>query len=155
MGALDDLAFMQRALAVADEAADAVEVPVGAVLVRADAVLATAGNAAETEYDPTAHAEIRVLRAAATAQGNYRLPGSTLFVTLEPCTMCVGAIVHARIARVVFAATDPKSGALGGALDVLGQPGHNHRPVVAGGVLGDAAGDRLRAFFRARRGRSA
>ncbi len=148
--------WMARALEQAGQAAEAGEVPVGAVLVAADGnCLATARNAPIEHHDPTAHAEIRVLRAAGRRLQNYRLPGTTLYVTLEPCSMCVGAMVHARVERLVFGATDPRTGAAGGALDLIGHPAHNHRIEVVSGILGDAAGDRLRAFFRARRrGRS-
>jgi tRNA(adenine34) deaminase len=144
---------MAHALGQAELAAEAGEVPVGAVLVAADGnCLATARNAPIEHHDPTAHAEIRVLRAAGRSLQNYRLPGTTLYVTLEPCSMCVGAMIHARVARVVFGATDPRTGAAGGALELIHHPMHNHRIEVIGGVLGDTAGALLRAFFRARRG---
>lgn len=146
-----DVALMEHALAEARAAGDRGEVPVGAVLASAGEVLATAGNGPAGASDPTAHAEIRALRAAAAAAGNYRLPGTTLYVTLEPCCMCAGAVVHARVDRVVFGASDPKSGAAGSAFELLRSPAHNHRVRVEGGLLGDTAGDLLRAFFRARR----
>ena len=152
MGEPADIAFMERALDEARAAGARGEVPVGAVLVRDGEVLAAAGNGPVGAHDPTAHAEIRALRAAGRAVENYRLPGTTLYVTLEPCAMCIGALIHARVARVVFGAGDPKSGAAGGAFDLAGMPQHNHRLVVEGDVLGDACGDLLRAFFRARRG---
>lgn len=142
---------MHRALELAREAELNGEVPVGAVLVRDGAVLGEAFNAPVTRHDPTGHAEILALRAAGQAAGNYRLPGSTLYVTLEPCPMCAGAIVHARIQRVVFAAPDPKSGAAGTVMDLLRSPELNHRCEVAGGVLAGEAGGLLREFFRSRR----
>lgn len=127
------------------------EVPVGAVVVRDGRILGRGRNSPVTNHDPTAHAEIVALRAAAAAVGNYRLPWSTLYVTLEPCPMCIGAIVHARVARLVFGATDPKIGAAGSVFNLAAAPAHNHRVRVDGGVLGDSCGDELRAFFRARR----
>lgn len=151
MGDPADIGFMERALAEARAAGERGEVPVGAVLVRADEVLAAAGNGPVGAHDPTAHAEIRVLRDAGQRTGNYRLPGTTLYVTLEPCAMCIGALIHARVQRLVFGASDPKSGAAGGAFDLAGRSEHNHRLAVEGGILGDAAGDLLRAFFRERR----
>lgn len=147
----EDATHMQRALAEARAAAEVGEVPVGAIVVRDGEVLAAAGNAPVASVDPTGHAEVRALRAAAAAAGNYRLSGASLFVTLEPCAMCVGAIIHARIERLVFGASDPKTGAAGGAFDLVGRPEHNHNPAVVAGVAGDEAGDLLRAFFRARR----
>lgn len=145
-----DLAFMQMALAEARAAGAAGEVPVGAVLVKDGALIARAHNRPIADQDPTAHAEIRVLRAAARSLGNYRLPDTTLYVTLEPCPMCVGAMLHARVARVVYAADDPKTGALGGAVDLLGAA-LPHRFEVARGVLAEPCAELLRAFFRARR----
>ena len=145
-----DETFMRIALAEAEAAAAAGEVPVGAVLVKAEQLLARGHNRPIAEHDPTAHAEIRVLRAAAAAAGNYRLPDTTLYVTLEPCAMCVGAMLHARVERVVFGAPDPKTGALGGAFDV--QAAHlPHRLQVDGGLLASEAGALLRGFFRERR----
>ncbi|MCG5513656.1 tRNA adenosine(34) deaminase TadA [Ectothiorhodospira shaposhnikovii] len=146
-----DRYWMTRALVLADRASDEGEVPVGAVLVRDGQVLGEGRNRPITQCDPTAHAEIQALRAAAVATGNYRLPGTTLYVTLEPCVMCLGAMVHARVERVVFGAHDPKTGALGGAADALGLPLYNHDLTVTGGVLADVCGERLRSFFRARR----
>ncbi|WP_093429260.1 tRNA adenosine(34) deaminase TadA [Thiohalospira halophila] len=142
---------MERALALADAAEAAGEVPVGALVVRDGEVLGEGTNAPVGSSDPTAHAEINALRAAAAAVGNYRLPGATLYVTLEPCLMCAGALVHARIAELVYAATDPRAGATGSMVDAFELPGLNHRVAVTGGVLGEEAGERLRAFFRARR----
>lgn len=131
------------------------EIPVGAVLVSADAQLLAEGwNRNITEHDPSAHAEIVAMRRAGARLGNYRLTGSTLYVTLEPCAMCAMAMVHARIARVVYGASDPKTGAAGSVFDLLSDPRHNHRVAVQGGVLGDEAGARLTAYFRAKRRRS-
>ena len=142
---------MARALEEARKAGEHGEVPLGAVVVRAGAVLGAAGNAPISERDPSAHAEIRALRRAGLAAGNYRLPDSTLYVTLEPCLMCVGALVHARVARVVFGAYDPKSGAVQSLVDGFSLPGLNHRPEVTGGVLEEECGALLREFFRSRR----
>lgn len=144
---------MQRALAAARDAEMAGEVPVGAVLVVGDAVVAAAGNAPIGTHDPTAHAEIRVLREAAAVLGNYRFSNATLYVTLEPCCMCVGAMIHARVSRLVFGTSDPKSGAAGSVFDLARAPEHNHRMEVAGGVLADESARLLRSFFRARRRR--
>jgi len=146
-----DAAWMARALELARRGSDAGEVPVGAVVVRDNARLGEGWNRPIAAQDPTAHAEINALRVAAAAAGAYRLPGATLYVTLEPCFMCAGALLHARIDRLVYGAPDPKSGACGGQFDLLGLPGHNHRVDVAGGVLEEACGELLRAFFRARR----
>ncbi|WP_038054323.1 tRNA adenosine(34) deaminase TadA [Thioalkalivibrio sp. ALJ1] len=146
--------WMARALEQATHAADAGEVPVGAVLVAADgSCLAACHNAPIESHDPTAHAEIRALRTAGQRLRNYRLPGTTMYVTLEPCSMCAGAMIHARVERVVYSTTDPRTGAAGSALDLLGHPTHNHRIKVVSGVRAEEAGDLLRAFFRARRGR--
>lgn len=146
-----DEALMRRALALAERAAGAGEVPVGALIVAGDEVVAEGWNRPIAARDPTAHAEILALRAAGEALGAYRLPGTTLYVTLEPCAMCVGALIHARVGRVVFGAADPKTGALGGMLALHEHPSHNHRLAVTGGVLAEACGERLRAFFRERR----
>ena len=142
---------MQRALELAREAAAEGEVPVGAVVVRDGQLLGAGRNAPIGRHDPAGHAEILALRAAGAAAGNYRLPGATLYVTLEPCPMCAGAMVHARIARVVYAAADPKSGAAGSVMDLVRSPHLNHRCEVAGGVMAEPAGELLRAFFRSRR----
>lgn len=147
-----DRGWMEIALEEARRARANGEVPVGAVLVRDGAILGRGRNNPVGAHDPTAHAEIMALRDAATTAGNYRLPDTTLYVTLEPCPMCIGAIVHARVARLVFGATDPKTGAAGSVFNLAAAPAHNHRVRVDGGVLGDACGDELRAFFRARRG---
>jgi tRNA(adenine34) deaminase len=143
--------WMQIALEQAMAGAQAGEVPVGAVLVQDGQCLACSHNAPISECDPTAHAEIRVLREGARRIGNYRLPGTTLYVTLEPCPMCIGAMVHARVARLVYAASDPRTGAAGGAFDLVNHESHNHRIEVAGGVLQEPAAELLRGFFRSRR----
>ncbi len=154
---IDDLQAMQAALAEARLAAEASEVPIGAVVVREGArgaeIVARGQNRVLRDEDPTAHAEIVVLRAASAALGNYRLPGCTLYVTLEPCAMCAGALIHARIARLVFAAADPKAGACGSVLAVLNHPQLNHQMQVEQGILGGEAGELLRNFFRERRER--
>ncbi len=142
---------MERALALAREAAAAGEVPVGAVLVRDGALVAEGRNRPIADHDPTAHAEIVALRAAGRRLANYRLPGTTLYVTLEPCTMCVGAMVHARVQRLVFGAPDPRTGAAGSVIDLARAPFHNHRLAVTGGVLAEASAELLRDFFRRRR----
>ncbi|MEZ5522683.1 MAG: tRNA adenosine(34) deaminase TadA [Dokdonella sp.] len=148
----DDERWMRRALELAGHARDAEdEVPVGAVLVLGDRAIGEGWNRNITLNDPSAHAEIVALRAAGTAVGNYRFPGATLYVTLEPCAMCAMALVHARVSRVVYAATDPKTGAAGSVFDTLVSPLHNHRIEVAGGLLADEAADLLRVFFRSRR----
>ncbi len=149
-----DAAFMRRAIELARDAERAGEVPVGAVLVIDGRVVGAGFNAPIISSDPTAHAEIRALRAAATAVGNYRLPGSTLYVTLEPCAMCVGAMFHARVQRVVFGAPDPKTGAAGGVVDLFANDQLNHHAVVEGGVLADDCGALLRGFFATRRGKA-
>ena len=143
--------FMRLALREAERAAGHRDVPIGAVLARDDEVLAQAGNQRELRQDPTAHAEVLVLRQGASVVGGWRLPLTTLSVTLEPCAMCAGAIVLARVPRVVFAAEDPKAGAAGSVLDVLAEPAFNHRPEVEGGLLADEAAALLRTFFDARR----
>ena len=148
---MSDHDWMGRALDLAGRAARAGEVPVGAVVVRDGVELGAGWNRPVGACDPSAHAEIEALRAAARSAGNYRLPGSELFVTLEPCVMCAGAIVHARVARVVFAVADPRAGAFGSALDLRAVPGLNHRPDAAGGVRAEEAAERLLAFFRERR----
>jgi tRNA(adenine34) deaminase len=127
------------------------DVPIGAVIAREDEILAAAGNERELRGDPTAHAEILAIRAASEALGGWRLPETTLYVTLEPCAMCAGAVVLARIPAVVFGAPDPKAGAAGSVLDVLGEPALNHRPAVRGGVLGEDCAALLRDFFDSRR----
>lgn len=127
------------------------DVPIGAVVVRGGEIIGRGHNERELHEDPTAHAEVLALREAAAALGSWRVLDSTLYVTLEPCTMCAGAIVLSRIPRVVFATVDPKAGAAGSVLDVLAEPRLNHRPEVLGGLLADEAAELLRAFFRVRR----
>ena len=145
---------MRRALELARHAeASEDEVPVGAVLVRGDEVLGEGWNRTIGGCDPTAHAEIVALRAAGQRVRNYRLPGTTLYVTLEPCAMCAMALVHARVQRVVYAAADPKTGAAGSVFDILGSDRHNHRIEVAAGVLAVEAGSLLSDYFRAKRGK--
>lgn len=143
--------WMRHALGLAQKAADQGEVPVGAVLIRDGEILGEGWNQPISLHDPSAHAEMLALRAGGIAAGNYRLPGSVLYVTLEPCPMCVGAMIHARVERVVFGAFDPKTGAAGSAFNLLGDERHNHRISVSGGVLEEACAEALRAFFRARR----
>ncbi len=142
---------MQHALALARRAELADEVPVGALLVRDDRIIGEGWNAPISTHDPSAHAEIRALRAAADSVSNYRLPDTTLYVTLEPCVMCAGAIIHARVQRVVFGARDPKTGAAGSVFNILNSDQHNHGVQICEGVLADECGQLLRDFFRARR----
>jgi len=146
-----DEEFMRAALDAARGAAAAGEVPVGAVLVHDDRIIATGGNRPIAGCDPTAHAEIEVLRAGARAAGDYRLAGSTLYVTLEPCLMCAAAMIHARVQRVVFGAWDPRAGAAGSMLDAFALPGQVHRVDAFGGVLDAECGALLREFFAGRR----
>ena len=151
----DDLKGMQHAVLLAETAQrEHDEIPVGALLVSADGELLGEGwNRNLADHDPSAHAEIVAMRAAGTRLGNHRLVGSTLYVTLEPCAMCAMALVHARVARLVYAASDPKTGACGSVFDLVADPRHNHRVQVQGGVLGEEAGRRLSNYFRAKRGR--
>ena len=146
-----DVAFMQRAMVLAREGEQLGEVPVGAVLVREGEVIGEGFNAPISRQDPTAHAEVMALRDAAASAGNYRLDNTTLYVTLEPCTMCVGALVHARVARVVFAATEPKAGSLVSARRQLDNGYYNHVFQFQGGLLAEEAGTMLSDFFRRRR----
>jgi tRNA(adenine34) deaminase len=146
-----DRRFMALAQAAAEEARAAGEVPVGAVLVRGDEVIARGFNHPIGAHDPSAHAEMVALRAAAQAVENYRLPGCELYVTLEPCLMCAGAIMHARIARVVFGARDPKTGACGSVVNAFANPQLNHHTTVSGGVLEAECGAALKSFFAERR----
>lgn len=143
--------FMQLALGLAREAETNGEVPVGAVIVQGDTVVGAGSNRPIASGDPTAHAEIVALRAAAVELANYRLADTTLYVTLEPCAMCAGAMVHARVGRLVYGCTDPRGGAAGSVFDVVNSPLLNHRLAVRGGVLADECRDLLQAFFRARR----
>jgi tRNA(adenine34) deaminase len=146
-----DARWMDEALLLARAAAARGEVPVGAVVVRDGAIVGRGGNAPIAGNDPTAHAEISALRDAARALANYRLPGCTLYVTLEPCAMCAGAIMHARIARLVFGARDPKTGACGSVVDLFAEARLNHHATVVGGVRADECGRVLSDFFAARR----
>lgn len=152
---MDDTLFMQVALELAHEAASADEVPVGAVVVRDGQIIGRGFNQPIARHDPTAHAEVMALRAAATHSGNYRLPGCTLYVTLEPCLMCCGAIMYARIARVVFGASDPKTGAAGSVMNVFSDARLNHHTEASGGVLAQECSALLSGFFVARRQRTA
>ena len=147
--------MMRLALAQAAQAKELGEVPVGAVLLDADGqLLATGFNRTIVDHDPTAHAEIVALRAAARAAQNYRLPGATLYVTLEPCAMCLGAMLHARVGRIVFAAADPKTGACGSVVNLLEHASLNHQTTAVSGVLAEECGQYLRDFFRDRRGKT-
>lgn len=150
-----DVIFMQRAMLQASAAEAIDEVPVGAVLVGADGeILAEGHNLTISNSDPSAHAEMQVLREAGRKLANYRLIDTTLYVTLEPCAMCAMALVHARVKRLVFAASDPKTGACGSVFDLLADARHNHKVVVEGGLLGEQAGAMLSAYFKAKRQRA-
>lgn len=142
--------WMMLALAEARRVVN--EVPVGAVIVQDGRLLGVGANCPRTKIDPTAHAEIEALRAATKAVGNYRLPGATLYVTIEPCTMCAGALIHARIARLVFGAREPRAGAIVSAMQSLTNPGLNHQIEVIEGVMAEQCADLVQSFFRARRG---
>jgi tRNA(adenine34) deaminase len=146
-----DRQFMQQALEQAGLATLAGEVPVGAVIVRNGEVIARAFNQPITKHDPSAHAEMLALRQAALSAENYRLPDTTLYVTLEPCIMCAGAMLHARVNRIVYGAADPKTGAAGSVLDVFSSKQINHQTVVEGGVMAQECGQLLRNFFKERR----
>jgi tRNA(adenine34) deaminase len=148
---IDDLEAMQAALTEARLAAEAGEVPIGAVVVYEGAIIARGQNRVLRDIDPTGHAEVVALRAAAAALGNYRLTGCTLYVTLEPCAMCAGAMIHARIDRLVYAAADPKAGACGSVLAVLNHPQLNHKIQVEQGIAAEESAELLRNFFRERR----
>lgn len=150
---MDDQEYMRVALALAHEAAANGEVPVGAIVVNDGEIIGRGFNAPISLCDPTAHAEIRAMRDAAKNLGNYRLVGCALYVTLEPCVMCVGAIQHARIARLVFGAADPKTGACGSVINLMQEPRLNHHCEVIGGVLADECGAVLSEFFAKRRGK--
>ena len=146
-----DSLWMRRALSLAELAAANGEVPVGAVVVRDGQLIGEGFNQPVSRHDPTAHAEIMALRAAALHVGNYRLPHSTLYVTLEPCTMCIGAMIHARVERLVFAAREPRAGAVCSQLQLCEHPGYNHKMLWSEGVLAAESGALLTAFFKARR----
>ena len=146
-----DRQFMQQAIEQARLAALAGEVPVGAVLVRDGQVISTGFDKPITNHDPSAHAEMLALRQAAEAEQNYRLPGTTLYVTLEPCTMCAGAMLHARVDRVVYGAPDPKTGAAGSVVDVFASKQINHQTSVNGGIMAEECGQLLKTFFKERR----
>jgi tRNA(adenine34) deaminase len=148
---IGDNEAMQAALAEARLAGEGGEVPIGAVVVREGSIVARGQNRVLRDVDPTAHAEIVALRAAAVAVGNYRLLGCTLYVTLEPCAMCAGAMIHARLDRLVFAAADPKAGAAGSVLAVLNHPQLNHQMQMEQGILAEESAELLRSFFRERR----
>ncbi len=149
-----DLAFMRAALELAREGGSVGEVPVGAIVVKEGEIVGRGFNAPISRHDPTAHAEIVALRDAAHRLGNYRLPGCDLYVTLEPCVMCSGAIIHARIARVIYGANDPKTGACGSVVDLFAEPRLNFHAEVTGGVLAEECGALLSGFFAARRGKT-
>jgi tRNA(adenine34) deaminase len=147
----DDERYMRLALGEAERCAEHGDVPIGAVVVRGGEVIGSAGNERELRGDPTAHAEVLALREAASALGGWRVADSVIYVTLEPCAMCAGAIVLARVPRVVLGAPDPKAGAAGSVLNVLAEPRFNHRPAVESGLLADKSATLLRSFFAARR----
>jgi tRNA(adenine34) deaminase len=147
----DDASYMRVALALATEAASQSEVPVGAIVVHKFEIIGRGFNQPISRSDPSAHAEIAALRAAGRRMRNYRLPDAALFVTLEPCLMCLGAIFQARVGRLVFGAMDPKAGACGGVIDLSAEQMLNHHTQVTGGVLAEPCADLLRQFFRARR----
>ena len=148
---MSDEYFMRMALAAASQAKALGEVPVGAVLVREGEVIATGFNQPIGQHDPSAHAEIAALRAGAQTLANYRMPGCTLYVTLEPCAMCAGAMMHARLARVVYGASDPKTGACGSIVNLFAEEKLNHHTAVTGGVLSDECSSMLSSFFAERR----
>jgi tRNA(adenine34) deaminase len=148
---MTDLDFMQAALAEAQLGSEAGEVPIGAVVVHDGKIVARGQNRALRDVDPTAHAEIVALRAAAKVLSNYRLNGCALYVTLEPCAMCAGAMIHARLDRLVFAAADPKAGAAGSVLAVINHPRLNHQMQIEQGILAEESAELLRSFFRERR----
>ena len=149
---MNDLDWMRLALAEANHALETGDVPIGAIAVRGNEVIGRGYNRREADGDPTAHAELLAIRQASQAIGHWRLDGVTLYCTLEPCTMCAGAMILARLPRLVYAAIDPKAGAAGSIMDVLRHPQLNHRVEVAGGLLADEAAEQIRAFFRSLRG---
>lgn len=142
---------MEHALKLADRSRKEGEVPVGAVLVKENQIIGEGWNQPISNHDATAHAEIIAIRAAGLHQSNYRLPGTTLYVTLEPCTMCAGAIIHARIERVVYGTQDPRTGTAGSVIDLFSKDYHNHHVIIKGGIMQDECGQILRDFFRSRR----
>lgn len=146
-----DIGYMQQAIALAQQAAEQGEVPVGAIIVKDGAIIGKGSNTPIDTHDPTAHAEIIAMRDAAQRIGNYRLVDCTLYVTLEPCAMCTGAMQHARIARVVYGASDAKTGACGSVVNLMAETKLNHHAVVEGGVLAEECGSLLSTFFKARR----
>jgi tRNA(adenine34) deaminase len=146
-----DVLCMGKALELANKALEQNEVPVGALVVKDGQIIGRGWNRNIALHDPSAHAEIMAMREAGKNSANHRLPGCTLYVTLEPCAMCAGAMIHARLARVVYAASDPKTGAAGGRIDLLSDPVHNHSVVVAGGCCATESSDMLKNFFRLRR----
>lgn len=148
---MTDIEYMQIALQLAQEAAAAGEVPVGSVIVKNDKIIGRGYNAPITTHDPSAHAEIRAMRDAAQHLGNYRLVGCTLYVTLEPCAMCTGAIQHARIAKVIYGASDLKTGACGSVVNLMAEPKLNHHTEISGGIMAEACGAILSDFFTSRR----
>ena len=146
-----DITWMSEALLLAKRARAEGEVPIGAVVVKGDKILGRGWNRNINLHDPSAHAEILAMREAGIALGNHRLVGCTLYVTLEPCPMCAGAMIHARLERIVYGADDPKAGAAGGKFDLLGNPAHNHAAIIVGGCLADDSSALLKNFFRQRR----
>ena len=146
-----DVLWMNQALLLARQAGSEGEVPIGAVVVKDDELVGSGWNRNIALNDPSAHAEIMAMRDAGKRLGNHRLPGCSLYVTLEPCPMCAGAMIHARLARVVYGADDPKTGAAGGVFDLLNHPAHNHAAVISGGCLAEESSVLLRDFFRERR----
>jgi len=154
IGDSEDEKWMRRALELAQRAEEEGEVPVGAVVVRDGQLIGAGYNHPIAAHDATAHAEIDALRNAALAENNYRLPGTTLYVTIEPCTMCVGAMIHARVARVVFGAREPRAGAVVSAAQLLDKPHYNHRVVWQEGVLAQKCAERMQTFFRRKRARN-
>ncbi|MDZ4098435.1 MAG: tRNA adenosine(34) deaminase TadA [Methylophilaceae bacterium] len=148
---MNDITFMQMALSLAEEAAENGEVPVGAVIVKDGVVIGRGSNAPISQHDPSAHAEIQAMRDAAKYLGNYRLVDCTLYVTLEPCAMCAGAIQHARITRLVFGASDPKTGACGSVINLMSEERLNHHTEVTGGMMATECGSLLSQFFAGRR----
>ena len=151
MSTSEDQQWMQHALKLAERSRDEGEVPVGAVIVKDNQLISEGWNQPIADHDATAHAEIMAIRSAGKSLENYRLPDTTLYVTLEPCTMCAGAMIHARIGRVVFGAPDPRTGTAGSAIDLFSQDYHNHQIEVQGGVMREECGQILKDFFKGRR----